>query len=351
MFPVKRFLAAVLLLCLFVPARAETLWDRYFDLECEAFYYIDYASDALGLEELQILDAIQASGPENWLLEIGFSIAKEYLEIAAFMQSEEDYSLDKAASNAHWERAAALAKDVTLEEIKSLSADSRYKGWCFYFLGLLAEDAQLKRDAFVLACSCFAESSPEEEMIALLQMMQVYFGMDGYLYRKVYGRDEYYQALYTDVAVLDACARVIECVDLLLREDMEAFTKIALYQCAMEARAFLAYAACEAGDVEGLRVQMNSSAAWLKRRVEFGDVSGSDFPENDVPVCRLYDAHIRALYAAQTGDDAALESAIADFEQARRDVFGEFGFPVEYIPLVSDEMEASIAELKKAVAS
>ena len=178
--------------------------------------------------------------------------------------------------------------------------------------------------------------------IPLFRMMYELFGSE-YLF-KVIWRDASSQALYSDETALYVCEQVVENFGPLLQNDLQKYVKAQMYQMLVEANAFLAYSAYFCNDWVGIRDCVEKSAEILEERSKYGDVTGGIDPENNqVPVCDMYDAHIRALYHASTGDKLNLGQDLEDYDLAYQTAYKMQ--PIEFTPFLFAEMDKSIVAL------
>ena len=319
----------------------QSLWSQYAEIEFDSFFFADITQEDPLSRKGDILLQILETTPEDWL--VNYELSSMEFDQSVYSSNRgatADMEFHQANSERYGKKAQELFAESSMDSIDALYHSRQTKGLAYIDYALLSDDPVIRKQANLLAYENLSGTTAGN--IPLFRMMYELFGSE-YLF-KIIWRDASSQALYSDETALYVCEQVVENFGPLLQNDLQKYVKAQMYQMLVEANAFLAYSAYFCNDWVGMRDCVEKSAEILEERSKYGDVTGGIDPENNqVPICDMYDAHIRALYHAGTGDELNLMQDIEDYDLARQ--AGDKMHPIEFTPFVFAEMDKSIAAL------
>ena len=319
----------------------QSLWSQYAEIEFDNFFFADVTQEDPLSRKGDILLQILEATPEDWLVNYELSSMEfDQSVYSSYSGATADMELHQANSERYGERAQELFSESSMDSIDALYHSRQARGLAYIDYALLSDDPAVRKQANLLAYENLSGTTAGN--IPLFRMMYELFGSEYYF--RIVWRDASDQALYSDETAIYICEQVVENFGPLLQKDLQQYVKAQMYQMLVEANAFLAYSAYFCNDWVGMRDCVEKSAEILEERSKYGDVTGGIDPENNqVPVCDMYDAHIRALYHASTGDKLNLAQDLEDYSLACQTA--NRMLPIEYFPLLYSDMDKSISAL------
>lgn len=310
----------------FADAETDALWEKYFLLASNSFFYENVASLDYGVDQRASLEEILKAEPDNWLAyyELSSLVYDMGTNYQILMRDTAEYDLKVYESFlqdaiAYEEKANEMIEKVSLQSIHEMQVPDYLKGlnYAAFATFITSSDRDISETAFLKAYECF--QGDKYQLVPLFQLMQVYFRDLTCL--KVFGTDEKYMALQSNENVRFVCEQICIKGPEVLSEDLGGYLPAQLYQMTAEANAFLAYCAYNDGDSKQLKERIEFSQNLLNDKDKYGNVMAltvvhNIFDEERVVVVELYDAHIRMLHAELTGDLLAHSMAVEDFLSA-----------------------------------
>lgn len=349
----KILLVILIILASYSISLAETqnnlLWEKYLQAFDHSFFYGDYLTDSVGQAEKNILEKIQCSETDNWLVYFGLYCAEEDLAYSYMIQENDnfDYGVFEDLlylSNSHKDKACELVEPYNLKTIESPAINNHLKGHYYYAYGTLISEQELKKEAYLASYKCLQDN--DCRLIPLLQLIYLNFEYKDAPIKKVFRFEDIHTDFYADEDMTYTCLQYLNSFESVMDKDFESSLKAQLYQCAVEANAYLAYAAYQNNNQKELSTRMHMSKKLLNSRFRYGDVTGGIWPEeNFVPIGDIYDVHIRLLYYSQINDIASIFHAFKDFDIAyeRLTIYP----PLEYTPIMLEDVILDINRFKE----
>lgn len=340
----RRILVFIVLICVVVmqSAMGESepyrLWMDYVQLDTWSLLYESVFDEKSAPKREELLRQILEQSPDSWLAYANLSFLESDRSMLCDYQKMEGASLEhQERSEAYEKRALELLGDAPLSSIQSSDMPAFLKGFACTSYGLLKGNVEdIKRACFVALDYC---SSPEEEDTPLTLLLNAYFG-DGTPQRAVWRQS---RALCDDSTVRMICKRTVNHAEALLHKDLDPVAKANMFQDMIDANAYLAYSAFWRGDWDELAARVEKSHEILEGHFDYGDVTNGIEADNRVPICEMYDAHMRALYHAFIDDESALVNDAKDFESAYE--AAEKNRPLTYVSYAMSEMHHSLLAL------
>lgn len=313
------------------------LWEQYAKIEFDDFYCSNIEMDGPNPLKGAILYEIQEYAPNDWMVNLELSDLE--FDMSVHSAGNDAAEVHQENSEQYMQKALKQFQNLAIDSIETSYTAEMAKGLAYFNFGLLSGDSDISKEAYLRSyrslCGTYGENMP------LFKMMYALFGTE-YIMKAVWGREEDF---YSDETAAFVCEQVLEKFEPFLESDLQKYVKMQMYQMLIEANTYLAYSAYFCNDWEEMNRRIEKSADLLSKRSAYGDVSGGVDPEgNRVPVCEMYDAHMRALYHKSIGDEAHLAQDLRDYSSAYE--CAREMRPVEFEPILFKEMNESISALE-----